>query len=190
MKILLAAVAAFVLMLACMSPATAVIAWPDQTPAIINLPAWNGPSSDRVEQTDRYVEPTSVRHRDNRFESETEKKGKIYLLSLHYWSDELYMTLNEIKVMKGYAPDYLSGGDWYFQLINHKQQVLEEEYFSFTNILCADYVDDGHWSGGCEAQEETDLVLEIPWHRNAWAITVYDPQGFVRFGPYDVSGMH
>ena len=119
-----------------------------------------------------------------------ESKGKIFSLSTHYKSDELYMTLNSIKVMEGYAPDYRTGGDWYFQLFDRKQRVLEEKHFSFSNIRCSDIIDEnGQWSGGCQAEEETDLDLMIPWHPDAWMITIYDGQGFVRFGPYDVSGL-
>ena len=123
-------------------------------------------------------------------ESVTENKGKIYFLSLHYINSVLYMILNSIKVTEGYAPDYRAGGDWYFQLIDRNQHVLEEKHFSFSSTRCSDYIDEnGKWSGGCQAEEERDLELLIPWHPDAWMITVYDGRGFVRFGPYDVSNL-
>jgi len=137
-----------------------------------------------------FDEDNSIDEDNSNQETDGESKGKIYFLSTHYKNDELYMTLNSIEVMEGYAPDYRAGGDWYFQLIDKKQRVLEEEHFSFSRTICADYIDEnGQLSGGCWEEEESDLILEIPWHPDAWMITVYDGEGFVRFGPYDVSDL-
>lgn len=118
-----------------------------------------------------------------------ENEEKIYQVSLHYIGDQLYMTLNTIEVMSG-PPSRMPAGDWYYELIDKDQRVLENATFGFTVAPCSGFVDDtGAWNNGCDGIEETDLVLEIPYRKEATDLTVYDGQGFVRFGPYDVIGM-
>lgn len=114
--------------------------------------------------------------------------GMIYLLTLRD-TGETYMSLDEISVIPGGAPDYRSGGNWYFQLIDEQQHVLEQGSFQHFGMICSDSMDtDGQWTGGCY-ESKTPLTLEIPYHSNGADITVYDNNGLVRFGPYDVREM-
>jgi hypothetical protein len=115
---------------------------------------------------------------------------KVIFLALEYRENETYMALDEISVMEGTAPDYRRGDSWYFQLIDKDQHVLEEAHFDFPPVVCTDYVDaDRRWYGGCERQTEIPLTLIIPFHRGATDLTIYDGDGLVRFGPYDISMM-
>ena len=120
-----------------------------------------------------------------RFDRENQEPGRIYFLALRD-TGEHYMTLDKISVIEGYAPDYRNGGSWYFQLIDADQRVLEEGHFDHTGMVCGDQIDrNGQWTGGCY-ESNTPLVLEIPYHYDGADITVYDGNGIVRFGPYDV----
>ena len=114
--------------------------------------------------------------------------GMIYLLTLRD-TGETYMALDEISVISGGAPDYRSQGSWYFQLIDEQQRVLEQGYFQRSGMICSDSMDSsGQWTGGCY-ESDTPLTLEIPYRLNGADITVYDENGLVRFGPYDVRDM-
>jgi hypothetical protein len=120
------------------------------------------------------------------YEDQTEL---VYSFSLQ-GDDAVYMTLNEFNVIEGSAPDYRRGGSWYFQLIDEQQRVLEEGHFDYSDILCSDYVDEsGQWRGECKKQYNAVLSLAIRYHQNGADITVYDNNGIVRFGPYDVRGL-
>ena len=115
--------------------------------------------------------------------AKSEEPGKIYWLDLQKIDGQQYMKLLEpVSVIDGYAPDYKSGGDWWFQLIDARQHVLEEGYFSFTGTICPE-------NGCCHKVVNPKLSLAIPYHSDATDITVYDGNGLVRFGPYDVSNM-
>jgi hypothetical protein len=112
----------------------------------------------------------------------------IYFLILRE-TGETYMALDEISVISGGAPDYRSGDNWYFQLIDEQQHVLEQGYFQRSGMICSDSMDsNGQWTGSCY-ESDTPLTLEIPYCSNGADITVYDENGLVRFGPYDVRGM-
>ncbi|MCX6758674.1 MAG: hypothetical protein NTX14_03130 [Candidatus Nealsonbacteria bacterium] len=112
-----------------------------------------------------------------------------YFLTLRSVDGETYMALDTISVIEGNAPDYKSGGDWYFQLIDEQQRVLEEEHFQYTGLICSDSIGpNGEWTGGC-TPGDTPLTLEIPYNPLGADITVYDNTGTVRFGPYNVRGM-
>jgi hypothetical protein len=120
---------------------------------------------------------------------QVDQSGRIYFLSLQSSENEPQLTLNEISVIEGGAPDYRSGGDWYFQLIDEQQRVLEEGHFQNTGLICSDSVGpNGQWTGSC-SPGDTPLTLEIPYNPMGTDITVYDNTGTVRFGPYDVRGM-
>lgn len=122
-----------------------------------------------------------------RFDRENERSGRIYFLTLRD-TGEHYMALDEISVIEGSAPDYRSGGSWHFQLIDRQQRVLEEGRFDRSGMICSDSIVDGQWIGGCYESDQP-LTLEIPYHYDGADITVYDGDGIVRFGPYDVRGM-
>jgi hypothetical protein len=120
--------------------------------------------------------------------NDTVDSGLIYLLILRD-TGETYMALDEISVISGGAPDYRSQGSWYFQLIDEQQRVLEQGYFQRSGMICSDSMDSsGQWTGGCY-ESDTPLTLEIPYRLNGADITVYDENGLVRFGPYDVRDM-
>lgn len=125
-------------------------------------------------------EPVAQPVYNPRVEDQIGNTGKIYFLSLSEVEGETYMALDEISVFEGNAPDYRSGGSWYFQLIDSHQRVLEEGYFERSKMVCGDR--------GCH-ESNTPLILKIPYHRNGADITVYDQDGIVRFGPYDVRDM-
>ncbi len=117
------------------------------------------------------------------------EQGSMYFLTLRSVDGEAYMALDSISVIEGNAPDYKSGGNWYFQLIDEQQRVLEEGHFQYTGLICSDSIGpNGEWTGGC-TPGDTPLTLEIPYNPLGADITVYDNTGTVRFGPYDVRGM-
>lgn len=114
--------------------------------------------------------------------------GMAFFLTLRD-TGETYMALEEISVIPGGAPDYRSGGSWYYQLIDEQQNVLEQGYFQHSGIICSDSMEPGgQLTGGCY-ESDTPLTLLIPYRSNGADITVYDGNGLVRFGPYDVRGM-
>lgn len=88
------------------------------------------------------------------------------------------LELNQVTLRNGQASIIRTQpeGSWYYELVDHDQRVLEKQNFHLPTAVS-------------RYGNKQILNLEIPYHRNAWVLTIYDPDGYVRFGPYDVSGL-
>ena len=145
---------------------------------------WNTTQNGQFSGPFIYPKPPNQQTTDS---GNVNRNDRSYVIVLQWSGDDNKIALRSIELNTGYfAPDYLSGGDWRFQMVNRNGAVLEQANFRFDTNQYSDAVDNGQWTGNSQPMKGAQITLITPFHDDAYIFSVYDPQGNVRFS-YDLS---